>query len=241
MADPNAYLDAVSCWGAELCAAVGQYQDDSNFTWGMVASSVPSLALTTTSLPAATVGKPYSSSLGASGGIDYTYTIASGSLPGGLSLNPSTGAITGTPTAVSRTRITFRVTEPGPPSEHAGASLWFLVTGVNPPRSTRPQAIIRSRTVALVAASDAVPIAISCEDAHCAGTIRMTERRAKTVVLLATAAYRVATGTSRTVDLRPTPAGLTALGTASSARLLQVTLTATVKGGLTTTTHAVAR
>ena len=43
----------------------------------------------------------YSSGFTASGGMQpYTFTIASGSLPQGLSLNTSTGAITGTPTAV---------------------------------------------------------------------------------------------------------------------------------------------
>jgi len=47
----------------------------------------------------AQVGVPYSSALVATGGVPpYTYSIASGSLPPGLTLNASTGAITGTPT-----------------------------------------------------------------------------------------------------------------------------------------------
>jgi len=46
-------------------------------------------------------GQPYSSAFVASGGMSpYTFAIASGSLPSGLTLNPVTGAITGTPTAV---------------------------------------------------------------------------------------------------------------------------------------------
>ena len=45
------------------------------------------------------IGVPYNSSLVASGGVPaYTYSIESGVLPPGLSLIPSTGAITGTPT-----------------------------------------------------------------------------------------------------------------------------------------------
>ncbi|MGA9931351.1 MAG: choice-of-anchor tandem repeat GloVer-containing protein, partial [Terriglobales bacterium] len=47
----------------------------------------------------AQVGVAYSSALTASGGVSpYTFSIAGGSLPPGLTLNTSTGAITGTPT-----------------------------------------------------------------------------------------------------------------------------------------------
>jgi hypothetical protein len=61
-------------------------------------AATPPLAL---ACPATTgqVGIPYSSSLVANGGVPpYTYSILSGSLPPGLSLNPTTGAISGTPT-----------------------------------------------------------------------------------------------------------------------------------------------
>ena len=45
------------------------------------------------------VNVPYSSALAATGGVPpYTYSIKSGTLPNGLTLNPTTGAITGTPT-----------------------------------------------------------------------------------------------------------------------------------------------
>ena len=51
-----------------------------------------------------TVGTPYSSTLHATGGIPgYTFAIISGVLPGGLTLNTTTGAITGTPTAPAGT------------------------------------------------------------------------------------------------------------------------------------------
>lgn len=52
--------------------------------------------ITTTSLPNGSVGTPYSATLAAdpAGG---TWSVTTGSLPVGLSLNPTTGAITGTP------------------------------------------------------------------------------------------------------------------------------------------------
>ena len=62
--------------------------------------------------PNATVGQCYSSSvLGQSvpGSSNYTYVV-NGSLPVGLSLNSSTGAITGTPTGAGST-VTFSVTD----------------------------------------------------------------------------------------------------------------------------------
>ena len=58
------------------------------------------------------VGVPYSSALMASGGVPpYTYSIISGSLPAGLTLNTSTGAITGTPTQPGTFSFTAQVVD----------------------------------------------------------------------------------------------------------------------------------
>ncbi len=59
-----------------------------------------------------TVGVPYSSSLGASGGFPpYTFSITSGNLPTSLTLNPATGAITGTTTAGGPFAFTAKVVD----------------------------------------------------------------------------------------------------------------------------------
>lgn len=58
------------------------------------------------------VGVPYSSSLIASGGTPpYTFAITSGSLPTGLTLNTSTGVISGTPSAAGTFSYTATVTD----------------------------------------------------------------------------------------------------------------------------------
>ena len=58
--------------------------------------------VTTASLPSATQGAAYTSSLTATGGSGtYTWTLKSGNLPAGLSLNASTGEISGKPTAAN--------------------------------------------------------------------------------------------------------------------------------------------
>ena len=68
--------------------------------------------ITTTALPDATVGTPYSASFVASGGtLPYSWSVSAGQLPAGLLLDPSTGAIAGTPTdPTSTSNFTVQVT-----------------------------------------------------------------------------------------------------------------------------------
>jgi hypothetical protein len=66
-------------------------------TGPLAGPQVSTLAVTTTSLPAATGGQAYSASLAATGGISpYSWSVTSGSLPPGLTLDSSTGQISGT-------------------------------------------------------------------------------------------------------------------------------------------------
>src|SRR5712692_1737273 len=62
----------------------------------------PALAISTASLPNGSVGTPYDQILAVTGGTGaLTWSIPSGALPAGLSLNAATGEITGTPTAAT--------------------------------------------------------------------------------------------------------------------------------------------
>ncbi|MBO0952760.1 SdrD B-like domain-containing protein [Fibrella forsythiae] len=74
--------------------------------------TVCSLSLTTASLSAGQVGSPYSQTLTTTGGTaPLSYTVTGGSLPAGLSLNPATGVISGTPTASGTASFTVKVSD----------------------------------------------------------------------------------------------------------------------------------
>ncbi len=70
------------------------------------------LAITCASPPTAVVGVPYSHGFPATGGTPpYTFAITAGSLPTGLTLDPATGIVSGTPTDAGVSGFTIRVTD----------------------------------------------------------------------------------------------------------------------------------
>ncbi|QXE91490.1 putative Ig domain-containing protein [Geomonas subterranea] len=72
----------------------------------------PALSITTTSLPPVVVGNDYAQKLVRVGGTpSYVWSIANGTLPPGLQLNPSTGDITGIPTGTGTSLFTVQVTD----------------------------------------------------------------------------------------------------------------------------------
>jgi hypothetical protein len=77
----------------------------------------PVLSITTSSLPMATVGATYSTTLSASGGSGTkTWTVTAGSLPAGLSLSAN-GVVSGTPTAPGTASFTANVSAGGASSQ----------------------------------------------------------------------------------------------------------------------------
>jgi len=86
------------------------------------------LTITTTSLPDATCGVYYSQTVAASGGVQpYNWSITYGSLPAGLSLNASTGVISGTPTSGGTSNFSVRVTDAQTPADSYDKSLSITV------------------------------------------------------------------------------------------------------------------
>jgi hypothetical protein len=88
----------------------------------------PALVITTTSLPAGTAGTAYSQALAATGGTTpYSWTVAAGTLPAGLTLS-SAGVLSGTPTDDGSATFTVRVTDAA-----ARTTTQALALVVNPP------------------------------------------------------------------------------------------------------------
>ena len=85
-----------------------------------VTISAAPLTINPASLPAGHAGTAYNQTVIASGGTGpYSYAVLSGSLPTGLSLNPGTGAITGTPSAGGTFNFTIQATDSHAQHRHA--------------------------------------------------------------------------------------------------------------------------
>jgi hypothetical protein len=83
---------------------------------GVATGPPPPLAVTT-ALPAAQAGVPYTGGLTITGGIaPYQTSVTAGALPAGLTLDPATGAITGTPTSNGTSTFTVAVTDSAIPA-----------------------------------------------------------------------------------------------------------------------------
>jgi hypothetical protein len=108
-------------------------QTDSSTRTFELASPTLSIALPP-ALPGATVGVSYSTSVGGAAG--YTFQVTAGSLPPGLTLNPSTGLISGTPTSTSGSAYSFTISA----TDAAGDSgtQTYAVAVVSPPAPTTP-------------------------------------------------------------------------------------------------------
>lgn len=108
----------------------------------------PSVTLSPASLPAATVAAAYSQTLTASGGTPgYTYAIASGALPDGLTLSTG-GVITGVATAGGVFAFEVRATDSstGAGAPYTGVQAYSLT--VNAPTITPAPASLANGTVA---------------------------------------------------------------------------------------------
>jgi hypothetical protein len=98
------------------------------------------LVITTTSLPGGTVGTAYTATtLAATGGTSpYTWSVASGALPSGLSLSAA-GVITGTPNAAGTFSVTLKVTDSALPLPATATQTFSVIVVAVPPLSITTQ------------------------------------------------------------------------------------------------------
>ncbi len=125
-------------------ADAGGYRAVLNNVAGTVTSAVatltvvcPAVTVSPATLPDGQVGSAYNQSLTASGGLGtYTFTVAEGSLPAGLTLS-SAGVLSGTPGAVGTSSFTVRATDTYGCFGSQAYSL--VVKGVPPAITLQPQ------------------------------------------------------------------------------------------------------
>ncbi len=108
--------------------------------------AAPTITLSPTSLPAATVGAAYSQTLSASGGTaPYTYAVTAGALPAGLTLS-SAGVLSGTPTAGGTFNVTVTATDSSTGTGPFTGSRAYTLT-VNAPTITLTPTSLPAATV----------------------------------------------------------------------------------------------
>lgn len=113
---------------------------------------VPSLTVTPATLPNAVQGVAYSQTLTVSGGIaPYRFSIGSGSLPAGLSLDPVRGIISGTPTGSGVANFAVTVTDSTGGTPASATVAYSLQITARPDPARDPE--VRGLTQAQVFAS----------------------------------------------------------------------------------------
>jgi hypothetical protein len=232
---PSSYLEyGIGCDGAQSCVAIGEYYSTGHVWEPYEVTLQAPLAVTTTSLPAGTVGSSYQATLAATGAWgSYSWALSAGSLPAGLSLNAQTGVISGTPTAAGTASLTLEVTGTGTPVRTAGQTVTLTVAAL-------PQVAVRAHSGRVTGGR--LGVKLGCAGVACRGTVKLELAKIVTVkkgkkrvrkhetVVIGSASYSVAAGSSETLSVKLSSAGRSALAKAKKHRLV-VTVTASVTGG----------
>ncbi|WP_181393062.1 putative Ig domain-containing protein, partial [Stenotrophomonas sp. HMWF023] len=112
---------------ADSSTGTGSYAEVKSVTLQVIPP--PTIVVNPATAPGATVAVAYSQTFSASGGTaPYGFAITAGTLPAGMSLNTSTGALTGTPTAAGTFNFTVTATDA---NSFTGSNAYTLV--VAPP------------------------------------------------------------------------------------------------------------
>ncbi|HJW03587.1 MAG TPA: putative Ig domain-containing protein, partial [Azospira sp.] len=107
------------------------FEGSSDWNWGidtLVVAPYIGVSPAGPTLTAGAVGTAYSQTFTGSGGTSYTYAVTSGALPAGLSLNSSTGVLSGTPTTAGTANFTITATDA---SSYTGSTAYSLTIAPN--------------------------------------------------------------------------------------------------------------
>jgi hypothetical protein len=127
----------------------------------------PRLQIVSSEMPSAVVGQPYRGLLLTSGGTTpLTWSLKSGSLPPGLSLEPETGVVSGTPSAKGTSKFTVQVTDSSSPTPQTQTAELKLVVKVPPKVAVATEALAEgtagsSYSASLIATGGTSPYAWS--------------------------------------------------------------------------------
>jgi hypothetical protein len=102
------------------------------------------LTITTSTLPNGAVNASYNQTLAGGGGTPpYAWKLASGALPTGLSLNPSSGLINGTPQTANTFQFTIQLSDSASPANSATKNYQIVISsGVVITTTTLPNATV---------------------------------------------------------------------------------------------------
>ncbi len=115
------------------------------------------LVISTSTLPGGTVGSAYHGQLNATGGTKpYTWSVSSGSLPAGLTLNSSTGAISGTPTAGGTSSVTFQGRDAGGQTTSLKATITIVKPALSVSTASLPSGELEEAYDARLSASGGI-------------------------------------------------------------------------------------
>jgi PKD repeat protein len=112
--DSGDYEEAnrIAVSGGGVVHVAGVTHEIAVYNYALFAVRMYPPVISNTTFPAPVLGSAYQQTLGAgSGTLPFTWSIVSGSLPPGMSLNPTTGVLTGTPTSSGFFAFTVKVTD----------------------------------------------------------------------------------------------------------------------------------
>ncbi len=111
---------SITFFQGRLYVGFSTFSAGTNYAQIWRSEEIPTLEIDNSSLDEAFVGQDYSQTLTTKNGTEpYTWEISAGTLPAGLTLDSSTGVISGKPEGVGSEEITVRVTDGGMPAQTA--------------------------------------------------------------------------------------------------------------------------